>query len=120
MLHRAPYFGAAGTQLLGDACSTNDDGRVVAQQANDAPEAGVGGAVRLDIHASWRCANQLPVSSSQLSVAVSKPVVRFRGLSCTKAKLDQYFTLKNLISGRRTGLKTGYWLPATDNCFFTT
>src|SRR5271157_5934577 len=110
MLHRTPNFGAGGAELLSDPCSTDDHRSVVAQQAHDAPEARVGGAVRLDIHASWRCANQLPVSSSQLSVAVSKPVVRFRGLSCTKAKLDQYFTLKNLISGRRTGLKlaTGY------------
>jgi len=56
MLHRTPYFGAAGPQFLRNARSTDDHGGVVAQQANDAPEAGVGGAVRLDIHASWRCA----------------------------------------------------------------
>ena len=54
MLHRAPHFGAAGAQLLGDARAADDHGRVVAQQAHDAAQARVGGAVGRSIGAGWR------------------------------------------------------------------
>ena len=56
MLHRPPDFGAAGAQFLGDARAADDHRGVVAQQANNAAQARIGGAVRLDIHAGWRCA----------------------------------------------------------------
>ena len=83
MLHRTPHFGAAGTQFLGDAGSADDHGSVVAQQANDAPQARVGGTVRLDIHAGWRCADQMPVSSSQLS-ASSRIPARWAGRALSR------------------------------------
>ena len=41
VLHRAPHFGARGTQLLGDAGAADDQRRIVAQQPNDMAKPGV-------------------------------------------------------------------------------
>jgi hypothetical protein len=54
MLYGAPDFGAGGSQLFGDARAADDQCRVVAQQANNAAEAGVGQAFRQSsIGAGW-------------------------------------------------------------------
>ena len=50
MLYGAPHFGPRGAQFLGDARAADDQRRVVAQQANDTAEAGVGQALRRE----WR------------------------------------------------------------------
>ena len=54
VLYGAPHFGAGGSQLFGDARAADDQCRVVAQQANNAAEAGVGQAFRQSsIGAGW-------------------------------------------------------------------
>jgi hypothetical protein len=51
LLHGAPDFRTRGAELFGDALAADDDSGIVAQQANDAAEARVGGAVARG--ASW-------------------------------------------------------------------
>ena len=54
VLYGAPDFGARGTQFFGDASAADDQRRVVAEQANDVAEAGVGQAFgKSGIGASW-------------------------------------------------------------------
>ena len=54
VLNGAPHFGAGGSQFLGDASAADDKRRVVAEQANDVAEAGVGQPFRQSsVGASW-------------------------------------------------------------------
>ena len=53
MLHRPPDFGARRAKFLGNASAADDDGGVVAQQADDAAEPRVGGVIAVRVNASW-------------------------------------------------------------------
>jgi hypothetical protein len=54
MLYRAPDFRARGSQFFRDARTADDQRGVVAQQANDVAEAGVGQAFRRrSVGAGW-------------------------------------------------------------------
>ena len=68
MLYRPPNLGARSTELFCDTGAADDHGGVVAQQTHNASQSRVSGTIGLSIHAGWGCTNQLPVSSSQLSV----------------------------------------------------
>ena len=53
VLYRSPHLGARCAQLFGDALAADDDGSVLAQQADDAAEARVGRRAVAGVDADW-------------------------------------------------------------------
>jgi hypothetical protein len=53
MLNRAPDLRAGGAQFFGDPGAADDEGCVVAEEANDVAETSIGEAFRRCIGANW-------------------------------------------------------------------